>query len=196
MGADRLHEAFRAVARADFLRPADRRLSEADAPLNIGCGQTNSQPRTVYAMLELLAVEPGQRVLDVGSGSGWTTALLAHLVGPDGMVIGVELEPRLAKFGAENLSRYHFPWAVIRRSPLDVLGAPDDAPFDRILVSASAPTLPHALVAQLAVGGAMVIPVGAHMTKVVRTGPDDAEITTHGLYSFVPLRVPRDGAES
>jgi protein-L-isoaspartate(D-aspartate) O-methyltransferase len=197
MGEEPLRDAFRAVAREDFLRPGDRARSQTDAPLSIGCGQTNSQPRTVYAMLELLDVEPGQRVLDVGSGSGWTTALLARLVGPDGMVIGMELEPSLVEFGTENLSRYHFPWAMIRRSPLDILGAPDLAPFDRILVSASAHTLPHALVAQLAEGGIMVIPVGARMTKVVRTGlsDDDIAVTTHGLYSFVPLRVPRDDEE-
>lgn len=194
MGGERLRDAFRAVARADFLRASDRKRSDVDGPLDIGWGQTNSQPRTVFAMLELLDPQPGDRVLDVGSGSGWTTALLAHLVGPEGMVIGVELEPRLAEFGAENLSRYHYPWALIRRSPLDVLGAPDDAPFDRILASASAPTLPNALVAQLALGGVMVIPVGSHMTRVMREGSnaDDIAVTTHGLYSFVPLRVPRD----
>ena len=189
MGDERLPDAFAVVARTDFLRPEDRRFADTDAPLGIGWGQTNSQPRTVFAMLELLDVQPGQRVLDVGSGSGWTTALLAHLVGPDGMVVGVELEPRLVEFGAANLATYDFPWATIRQSAPDILGAPDDAPFDRILVSAEAKVLPPALVAQLAVGGVLVIPVQSRMTRVVRNShdPDDISVTTHGRYSFVPL---------
>ena len=190
MGGDALHEAFRAVARADFLRPRDQSNAGVDAPIAIGEGQTNSQPRTVFAMLELLDVQPGQRVLDVGSGSGWTTALLAHLVGPTGIVIGTELVPDLVAFGAANLAKYDFAWASIRQAEPGTLGAPDDGPFDRILVSAEARSLPEPLVEQLAVGGTMVIPVGARMTRVEKDGPDGGAltVTTHGLYSFVPLR--------
>ena len=191
MGAEAvLHEAFRAVARADFLRPRDQSSAAADAPIAIGFGQTNSQPRTVFAMFELLDVQPGQRVLDVGSGSGWTTALLARLVGPTGAVIGTELEPELVTWGSENLAKYDFPWASIRQAEPGVLGAPDDAPFDRILVSAEARSLPDPLVEQLAVGGTMVIPIGAYMTRVEKYGPgvEAVSLTTHGLYSFVPLR--------
>lgn len=185
-----LHEAFRAVARDDFLRPGDRSKAGVDAPIAIGCGQTNSQPRTVFAMFELLDVQPGHRVLDVGSGSGWTTALLAHIVGPTGVVIATELEPDLVAFGTANLAKYDFAWASIRQTESSVLGAPDEAPFDRILVSAEARSLPEPLVNQLAVGGTMVIPVGARMTRVEKHGPGQEErsVTTHGLYSFVPLR--------
>jgi protein-L-isoaspartate(D-aspartate) O-methyltransferase len=190
MGGDALHEAFRAVARADFLRPGDQSNAGVDAPIAIGEGQTNSQPRTVFAMLELLDAQPGQRVLDVGSGSGWTTALLAHLVGPTGIVIGTELVPGLVAFGAANLAKYDFPWASIRQAEPGTLGAPDDGPFDRILVSAEARSLPEPLVEQLGVGGTMVIPVGARMTRVEKDGPDGEArtVTTHGLYTFVPLR--------
>lgn len=191
MGAgSELHEAFRAVDRADFLRARDRSNAGVDAPIAIGEGQTNSQPRTVFAMFELLDVRAGQHVLDVGSGSGWTTALLARLVGPTGTVIGVELESDLVAFGRENLAKYDFPWASIRQAEPGVLGASDDAPFDRILVSAEARELPQPLVDQLAVGGTMVIPVGARMTRVEKhgPGPEDVSVTTHGLYSFVPLR--------
>ncbi len=190
MGGQALHEAFRVVARTDFLRTDDAARAGLDAPISIGFGQTNSQPRTVLAMLELLDVHPGHRVLDVGSGSGWTTALLAHLVGPAGIVIGTELEPELVAFGTENLAKYDYPWASIRQAEPDTLGAPEDGPFDRILVSAEATSLPEPLIDQLAVGGTMMIPVGARMTRVEKYGPDrDAvSITTHGLYSFVPLR--------
>ena len=165
-------------------------MAGIDEPLAIGLGQTNSQPRTVRAMLQLLEVETGQRVLDVGSGSGWTTALLAHLVGPTGSVLGVELEPDLAAWGAENLGRQQTPWASIRAADPDVLGAPAEAPFDRVLVSAAARHLPDELVEQLTDDGIMVVPVAATMTRVRRTGPDpgNVDITTHGSYSFVPLR--------
>ncbi len=190
MGGEALNEAFRAVARADFLRADDEKRAGLDAPIAIGAGQTNSQPRTVADMLRLLDVQPGQRVLDVGSGSGWTTALLAHMVGPTGVVIATELEPELVTFGRENLAKYDFPWASIRQADPGTLGAPEDAPFDRILVSAEASSLPEPLVDQLAVGGTMMIPVGARMTRVEKegSGADDVSITTHGLYSFVPLR--------
>jgi protein-L-isoaspartate(D-aspartate) O-methyltransferase len=182
--------AFAAVDRAEFLRPRDRLDADLDGPIAIGHGQTNSQPRTVRAMLELLDVQAGQKVLDVGSGSGWTTALLARLVGPSGSVLGVELEPDLAAWGAENLGRQDTPWASIRAADPAVLGAPAEAPFDRVLVSAAARRLPDELVEQLAGDGMMVAPVGATMTRVRRTGPDpaDVDITTHGSYSFVPLR--------
>jgi len=183
-------EAFAVVDRAEFLRPQDRAVAGVDEPLAIGLGQTNSQPRTVRAMLQLLGVESGLRVLDVGSGSGWTTALLARLVGPSGSVLGVELEPDLAAWGAENLGRQDTPWASIRAADPEVLGAPAEAPFDRVLVSAAARRLPDELVEQLTDDGVMVVPVGAAMTRVRRTGPDpgDVDITTHGSYSFVPLR--------
>jgi protein-L-isoaspartate(D-aspartate) O-methyltransferase len=183
-------EAFAAVDRAAFLLPRDRVDAGYDGPIAIGHGQTNSQPRTVRAMLELLEVETGHRVLDVGSGSGWTTALLAQLVGPSGSILGVELVPELAEWGAENLAGQDTPWASIRPADPEVLGIPSEAPFDRILVSAAARSLPDALVEQLTDDGVMVVPVNATMTRVRRTGPDpsDVEITTHGSYSFVPLK--------
>src|SRR6476661_7740427 len=100
---DPVDRAFQAVPRAGFLPRGARSRAGHDGPILIGHGQTNSQPRTVVDMLRLLDVRPGQRVLDVGSGSGWTTALLGHLTGPDGEVVGVELEPALARWGAANL---------------------------------------------------------------------------------------------
>ena len=179
--------AFAALPREGFLPSARAADASYDGPIDIGRGQTNSQPRTVEAMLRLLEVGPGQRVLDVGSGSGWTTALLAHLTGSDGRVIGVELEPELVEFGAANLASAGMPWAEIRQAAQGVLGLPDEAPFDRILVSAEPTRLPDELVAQVADGGRMVIPVTGTMLLVVRRG-DDVEVTRHGSYRFVPLR--------
>ncbi len=180
-------DAFEAMPRARFLPRAARWRSGHDGPIQIGHGQTSSQPRTVAAMLRLLDVRPGQRVLDVGSGSGWTTALLAHLTGPEGVVLGVEIEPDLVRFGQSNLARTHQPWAEIKPAAADVLGRPDRAPYDRILVSAAPSSLPDTLVEQLADPGRMVIPVAERMLLVIRSEGELA-VTDHGGYRFVPLR--------
>jgi len=184
---DTVRAAFEAFPREGFLRESERRRAGYDGPLPIGDGQTNSQPRTVADMLRLLEVSPGQHVLDVGSGSGWTTALLAHLVGPTGTVLGVELEPSLVDFGSANLAATGQPWASIRAATPGVLGAPDHAPYDRILVSAEPSILPQELVDQLADGGRLVIPVRGTMNLVRREG-EETRVTHHGYYRFVPLR--------
>lgn len=184
---DRVSAAFGAVAREEFLPAAYRGEASFDGPIPIGHGQTNSQPATVAAMLRLLEVEPGQRVLDVGAGSGWTTALLAHLVGPTGLVVGVELVPELAAWGEQNVRRMSGAWASVREATPGVLGVPELAPYDRILVSADATTMPTALLDQLADPGRMVLPVAGVMTVVERAGGED-RTSRHGHYRFVPLR--------
>lgn len=184
---DTVAAAFEAVPRKDFLKEESRHRADYDGPIDIGHGQTNSQPRTVEAMLRLLAVDPGNRILDVGAGSGWTTALLAHLTGPTGSVLGVELVPDIAKWGAGNLRRASVPWARLEAADPDVLGAPGGAPYDRILVSAEASTIPRPLLDQLGDPGRMVLPVGSAMTLVVRTRGEDV-VSHHGAYRFVPLR--------
>ena len=151
--SDPVDAAFEATPRRGFLPRRARRRASYDGPLPLAAGQTNSQPRTVEDMLRLLDVRPGQRVLDVGAGSGWTTALLAHLVGPTGTVVGVELEPELVAFGSDNLARTARPWASIRLATPGVLGDPHAAPYDRVLVSAMADSLPSTLVDQLADDG-------------------------------------------
>ncbi|WP_210503164.1 protein-L-isoaspartate O-methyltransferase family protein [Nocardioides xinjiangensis] len=185
MAVDPVSAAFDATPRRDFLPPGLRGRASYDGPLEIAAGQTSSQPRTVEDMLRLLDVRPGQRVLDVGAGSGWTTALLAHLVGPTGSVLGLELEEELVAFGGANLARADRPWAAIRPAAPGMLGDPAGAPYDRILVSAMADELPAALVAQLADDGVLVVPVAGTMLRVANPGP---VVTEHGRYRFVPLR--------
>lgn len=187
---DRVLYAFSAIPREGFLPPEERDFAGFDEPLPIGHGQTNSQPRTVADMLHLLQVAPGDKVLDVGSGSGWTTALLAHLTGPEGMVVGVELEPSLVRFGRRNLAATHQPWARIEKAKAGVLGWPEQAAYDRILVSADAEAMPSELMDQLAAPGRMVVPVAGLMMLVERNETGTTRLSSHGWYRFVPLRKP------
>ncbi|WP_426594221.1 protein-L-isoaspartate O-methyltransferase family protein [Cellulomonas sp. McL0617] len=181
-------DAMRALARAGFLPADQREHATEDRPLPLRNGQTSSQPSTVATMLRLLEIPVGARVLDVGAGSGWTTALLARLVGPRGLVLGLELDPDLARWGAANLAAHELPWASLEPAVPGVLGRPTDRGWPRILVSAAPHELPAELVAQLAPeGGRMVIPVRSTLQVVVRTG-DRTAVSAYGSYRFVPLR--------
>ncbi len=176
------------VDRKHFVGIENEDVAYADRPLPIGHDQTISQPATVAFMLELLGAQLGDHVLDLGAGSGWTTALLAHIVGPQGAVLGIEREPDLVLFGQENLARYDMlEHAAIEQSRPDALGAPDAAPFDRILVSAGAAEIPDALVKQLRIGGIMVIPVKDSLLHVERTGEEDVTVQEYPGFAFVPL---------
>ncbi len=179
--------AMASLDRRAFLPDDQHAHAGEDRPLAIGLGQTCSQPSTVAAMLRLLDVPRGARVLDVGAGSGWTTALLAVLVGSRGSVLGVELEPELAERAAASVATTGMPWARVVQALPGVLGWPDDVGYDRILCSASPRTLPDELVSQLRDGGRLVMPVQETMWVVERHG-DDVVCTPHGSYRFVPLR--------
>jgi protein-L-isoaspartate(D-aspartate) O-methyltransferase len=183
---ERVKSAFDTVGRERFLPPGQRPYAREDRPLDIGHGQTNSQPHTVKTMLEELDARPGDRVLDVGCGSGWTTALLGALVGDDGSVVGTEIVPELVKVAQHNVADAG-DHVQVRAADPAVLGAPDLAPFDRILVSAQARALPDPLVDQLAPGGRMVVPVGRDMTIVDRTRDDETTVRRIGHFAFVPL---------
>ena len=132
-------EAFRKIKRVDFLPKDLEGLAELNEALPIDCGQTISQPLTVAFMLEQLQPQLGDKILDVGAGSGWTTALLAEIVGEKGKVVAIEVVPELAEFGRANVAKYNF----IEKGTVEVIcadgskGYEREAPFDKIMVSAS-----------------------------------------------------------
>lgn len=185
--ADRVAEAMRVVDRADFLPAKWRDYAEQDRPLPLAQGSTNSQPSTVRRMLTELDVVPGARVLDVGSGSGWTTAILGHLTGPGGVVLGLDVTDFLVDFGQQAIAGYEQPWVQIELADPTVFGTPGRT-WDRILVSADAGEVPAALTAQLADGARMVLPAAGQMTVVDKVDGGLRTRTLAGAWSFVKLR--------
>lgn len=179
-------KAFHRCNRMYFVPDELQSETYGDYPLSIGMGQTISQPTTVAIMLELLHPVSGNKVLDLGSGSGWTTALLASIVGEKGFVEGIERVPSLVEYGRECLKRVHIENASIEFADADVLGKPGHH-YDRILVSASAQELPETLIEQLNPGGILVIPILESIWRFIKN--KDGKITSVELpgFRFVPL---------
>lgn len=184
-----LVEAFRKCDRALFVPNERDDNTYGDYPLSIGMGQTISQPTTVAIMLELLHPRSGDKVLDIGSGSGWTTALLAAAVGHDGFVEGVERLSSLVEYGKRSLRRAPITNASIELADSSALGKPGHR-YDRILVSASAQNMPMNLLDQLKPGGILVIPI---LESVWRINKDEnGKISGYEIpgFRFVPLIIP------
>jgi len=183
-----LVDAFLANDRRDFV--TDELLSRAydDHALSIGFGQSISQPYTVAFMMELLQPEQGNEVMDVGFGSGWTTGILAHVVGIEGKVHAVEIIPEVFRFGKGNLLKYNYTNIELYMGSWEDIQSVD---FDRILVSAVAPFVPDKLIAKLKVGGRMVIPVRTGFTQSIRLVEKISESTfcvqNYPGFVFVPL---------
>ena len=149
--------AMRAVPRHEFVPDESRRHAYDDSPLQIGYGQTISQPYIVAFMTELIRPRKGQRVLEVGTGSGYQAAVLAEIVDS---VYTIELIPELAETAEARLIRLGYRNIAVRQGD-GYLGWPEHAPFDAILVTAAADEIPQPLVDQLKEGGTLVIPVGS-----------------------------------
>lgn len=179
-------DAFLKIDRKKFLKPEQYGHAYDDSPLPTLSGQTISQPYTVAFMLELLKPKKGQNVLDVGSGSGWTTALLSELVGNKGEVTGTEIVPSLVELGRENIGKFKHLNAKIEQAVRNELGKKGEM-FDRILVSASALEMPDELVNQLKPGGVMVIPVGENIVMLEKTSDEKINTKEYPGFVFVPL---------
>lgn len=187
--SDPIIDAFAQISRVEFVPDDLIGAAEMDIPLPIGHGQTISQPLTVAFMMELLDPRKGNKVLDVGSGSGWTTALLAHIVGQTGQVTSLELIAQLCQRGEHNVEKFGFVSAGIASFHcLDgSKGYAPHAPYDRILVSAAAEKVPQALKEQLKIGGKMVIPIRNNICYLEKKEDGSFAQEKFGGFSFVPL---------
>ena len=191
----RVLDAMARVPRERFVRPAERHLAYEDVALGIAARQTISQPTIVAIMTQELEIRRYDRVLEIGTGSGYQAAILGELVRE---VVTVERVPELAASARQMLHRLGYGNIRVEEAG-DVLGRPEDAPFDAIIVAAAAPRLPRTLVRQLEVGGRLVIPVGSlreqSLMKLVRT-TNGVVTRALGACRFVPL-IGRDAwAES
>jgi protein-L-isoaspartate(D-aspartate) O-methyltransferase len=193
----RVLAAMRRVPREAFVAEAQRDLAYEDSPLPIGSGQTISQPYIVALMAEAARIGPGSRVLEIGTGSGYAAAVLS-LVAAE--VYTIERHQSLAEEARRRLHDLGHDNVQVRCGDGSE-GWPEAAPFDAILVTAAAPTLPEPLLQQLAEGGRLVIPLGApwrvqSLMRVTRTGEAEFEEEDLGAVSFVPLVAPGDGVPS
>lgn len=179
-------EAFEKVDRIDFVPDMFRESAYLDIPLGIGEYQTISQPTTVAFMLEHLAPQKGEKILDIGAGSGWTTAMLCHIVGEEGTVLGLERIDALVEFGKHNLARYCRDERCRIEKAGEELGVPGEK-FDKILVSAAADELPEALIEQLNVGGKLVIPIQDSIDVITKISEEECQKESIYGFRFVPL---------
>jgi len=183
---ERVLGAMMRVPRHEFIPPQSRNQAYEDHPVAIGEGQTISQPYIVALMLEALALKPSDRVLEVGTGSGYVTALLAELAA---QVFSIERRASLANEARDVLSRLGYTNVKVIVGD-GSHGFVECSPYDVIIVSAAAPEVPPALVLQLAEGGRMIIPVGqpdSQQLQLIKMRKGEAQIVMREPCRFVPL---------
>ena len=180
----RVLEAMARVPREEFVLIEHREVAYGDHALPVGEGQTISQPFVVARMTELLGPRPADRVLEVGTGSGYQAAVLALMARE---VVTVELRPELAEAARERLARLGYTNVRVMNADAS-LGHREEAPYDRIIVTAAAPYIDPALEAQLARDGRLVAPVGPRDMQELVVRYADGREERHGAVAFVPLR--------
>jgi len=182
-------EAFQKVPREKFIDPAYQNLAYIDSPLMIGEGQTISQPFTVAIMTQLLQLQPTDKVLEVGTGSGYQAAILGEIV-KEGQVFTIERFESLARKSLKILKELKYLNVEVVVGD-GTKGLPEEAPFDAIIVTAAAPQIPPPLIEQLKVGGRLVMPVGGdwhqEMVRVTKKAHGSLQKENFGGYRFVPL---------
>ena len=190
-------EAFKTIDREDFVSEDLKAQAYDNVPLPIGDGQTISQPLVVAFMLELLDLRLGDKVLEIGSGSGWKTALMAKIVGNIGKIYALERIPQLYELSKANTSKYSFPTDLaesnLGRGVIELIcvdaskGYEDQAPYDKIIAAAAAEKIPEEWKTQLKIGGRIVAPVGNSILVLEKISKDKFEQKEYFGFSFVPL---------
>lgn len=186
-------EAFLAIDRKDFVISEYQDETYSNIPLPIGFGQTISQPLTVAFILELLQPQAGEKILDIGAGSGWTTALLACIVSQKekGKVIAIERISELKEFGEKNVAKYNF----IEKGVVEFIcadgsqGYKKEASFDKILCSAAVKEVPKDWLKQLKIGGRIVTPFNGEVQLWIKKAENEFDIKRFQGFTFVPLIV-------
>ncbi|MEK7579952.1 MAG: protein-L-isoaspartate O-methyltransferase [Patescibacteria group bacterium] len=187
-------DAFKAIPREDFVLPEDQGKAYEDRPFSIGYGATISQPTTVAIMLEELQPEAGQKILEIGTGSGYLTALLAKIIGDPstgsgqvGQVFSIEYIPELKNLAESNLKKYDFKNVELFVGD-GKAGLKDFSPFDRIISSASAIEIPESWKRQLAIGGRIVVPVQENLVVLDKASKNRFKEKINTGFLFVPLK--------
>lgn len=184
----KVEDAFRNIPRHEFVPSSELDYAYYNEPLPIKKNQTISQPAVVSRMTEWLDVRQGQKVLEIGTGSGWQTAILSYLVG-QGTVYSVEIKPELVKFAQENLEKLGINNVNMILSDGSI-GYSKASPYDRIMITAACTEIPLPLLDQLADGGLLIAPVGDSSQSLVllqKTRKGIIEIKNESHYVFVPL---------
>lgn len=182
-------KAFNAVKREDFVLPENKEEVYEDRPLPIGYDATISQPTTVLLMLQWLEIKPGNKILEIGTGSGWNAALISKIVRSKSFVYTTEVVPELVEFAKNNLKKAKIKNVKVILADGSA-GLPDDSQFDRIIVTASCPSIPKPLIEQLKDPGILIAPVGPQYTQeMIKLKKENGKtyIENLGSFVFVPL---------
>ncbi|MBN2517583.1 MAG: protein-L-isoaspartate(D-aspartate) O-methyltransferase [Candidatus Altiarchaeota archaeon] len=184
-----VEEAFQKVPREYFVLDEYKEGAYSDTPLPIPAGQTISAPSMIAIMLEVAELKKGQKVLEIGAGSGYNAALVGEIVGEEN-IVAIERIPELMEFATKNLDKAGYRIKVVGGD--GTLGYKEAAPYDRIIVTAAAPKISQYWVEQLKTGGKVIAPIGSkssHQELVVATKSPEGLVETkrHGGCVFVPL---------
>jgi len=183
----RIIDAFKTIVRQDFVLPEYQNQAYEDRPLAIGYGATISQPTTVAIMLEKLQPEPGDKILEIGTGSGYLTALLAEIAGEKGKVFSVEYVPELKGLAEFNLKKYNFGNAALFVGD-GKAGLENYAPFDKIISSAAGGEMPGGWKRQLKISGRLVAPLGNDLVVLDKLSKRRFKEERYEGFIFVPLQ--------
>ena len=185
---EKVESAFRTIPRHEFVVPSELARAYYNEPLSIMNNQTISQPGVVSRMTEWLDIKAGQKILEIGTGSGWQTAILSYMVG-NGTVYSIERHSELVKFARENLEKLGIDNVHVILGD-GSMGYPEKSPYDRIIITAACTEIPLPLLEQLDENGLIIAPVGDSSQSMIllkKISGEIVEIKNESNYIFVPL---------